>query len=235
MAILLSALCFAGSALPQAAGGAADQNTPAALKSAYDRAMQDKDWSGAVTAAQRLVALRASADNFLLLANAQIYSNSPEDALITYDRALAAAQQEKPPQSQPNIVWRDLVGKIAISKGNVYLKLHHNADAIAEYNKAAAIAPNPGLAYFNICALTYNSGDVDAATSSCRKALQADPTRADAWFVLGSLLYADSKLDAQGKFTLSAECRQALDKYLELAPTGPHAADVKAMLDMAAK
>jgi hypothetical protein len=41
--------------------------------------------------------------------------------------------------------------------------------------------------------------------------------------------------DASGKFVISAETRQALQKYLELAPDGPHAADVKQMLDYAAK
>jgi hypothetical protein len=51
--------------------------------------------------------------------------------------------------------------------------------------------------------------------------------------VLGSFLFVDAKVDAQGKFVISAECRQALEKYLELAPDGPHAADVKAMLQMA--
>ena len=33
----------------------------------------------------------------------------------------------------------------------------------------------------------------------------------------------------------SPETQEALEKYLELAPDGPHAADVKAMLDMLAK
>jgi hypothetical protein len=49
------------------------------------------------------------------------------------------------------------------------------------------------------------------------------------------MLFADAKIDAQGKVAISAECRQALDKYLELAPDGPHASDVKAMLQMAAQ
>jgi len=59
--------------------------------------------------------------------------------------------------------------------------------------------------------------------------------RADAWFVLGSVLYVSSPTDAKGNFVIAAETRQALEKYLELAPDGAHAADVKAMLDMAAK
>jgi hypothetical protein len=40
-------------------------------------------------------------------------------------------------------------------------------------------------------------------------------------------------MDAKGSVDVTAEARQALEKYLELAPDGPHAADVKAMLQMA--
>jgi hypothetical protein len=71
--------------------------------------------------------------------------------------------------------------------------------------------------------------------AACRKAVAADATNANAWFVLGSLLFADAKVDSAGKVAITAETRQALEKYLELAPDGLHAADVKAMLDMAPK
>lgn len=235
MATTLSlALCAAVPAMSQAPSGT-DQNTPESLKTAYDHAMQAKDWVGAVAAAQKLVDLRASADNLLLLGNAELYSSAPQDSLATYDRILAVVQQEKPPQGQSDTAWKELVGKITLDKGNAYLKLRRNSDAIAEYNRAAEIAPDPSLAYWNLCAADYNVGDTSNAVHACRKAIQADPTRADAWFVLGSLLYVDAKLDAQGKFVITDECRQALSKYLELAPSGPHVADVKAMLDMVGK
>ena len=65
--------------------------------------------------------------------------------------------------------------------------------------------------------------------------MQADPARANAWFVLGSDLFADAPIDANGKVAVTPETREALEKYLALAPDGPHAADVKAMLEMIAK
>jgi hypothetical protein len=64
--------------------------------------------------------------------------------------------------------------------------------------------------------------------------VQADPSRANAWFVLGSDLFADAPID-NGKVAATAETREALEKYLTLTPDGPHAADVKAMLQMLAK
>jgi hypothetical protein len=46
---------------------------------------------------------------------------------------------------------------------------------------------------------------------------------------------ADATFDANGKIVISAEAHHALDKYLELVPEGPHAPNVKQMLDSAAK
>jgi tetratricopeptide (TPR) repeat protein len=226
---------------PQAAQTGA-QNTPLALKATYDRAMQAKDWPAAIAAAQQLVDANATSANLLLLANAQLYATTGqsdtgpmEASLATYNRALASAQQEKPAEGQPDQAWKDGIAKIYVGRGNALLKLKRTADAIDNYNRAAELSLTPGKAYFNICAVLYNTGDVNGAVTACRKAAAVDPTRADTWFVLGSVLFVDAKPDPQGKFVLSAECRQALEKYLELAPDGPHAADTKAMLDMAAK
>jgi tetratricopeptide (TPR) repeat protein len=245
-ATALLAFLLAVPVAPQATQPGAE-TTPQALKAAYDQAMQAKDWPAALAAAQQLVDANATSANLLLLANAQLYATTGqsdpgplEASLATYDRALAAAGQEKPAEGQPDQAqleraWKDGVSKIYIGRGNALLKLKRNADAIETYNHSAELSSNPGLAYFNVCAVTYNIGDTASSAAACRKSVQADPTRANAWFVLASDLFADAKVDSYGKVAITAETRQALEKYLELAPDGPHAADVKAMLDMAAK
>jgi hypothetical protein len=227
--------------VPVAAQTAA-QNTPQALKATYDQAMLAKDWPAALAAAQQLVDANASSANLLLLANAQLYATTGnsdtgpmEAALATYDRALAAAEQEKPAQGQPDTAWKDGVAKIYVGTGNALLKLKRTPGAIDNYNHAAELSSTPGKALFNICAVLYNTADNENGPNACRKAAAADPTNANTWFVLGSFLFVDAKADASGKFVVSAECRHALEKYLELAPNGPHADDVKAMLGMAAK
>lgn len=229
--LMLSASLLAATQTP------APPTAPSAddLNATYTKAMQTKDWVAATAAAQQMIQAHPSADNLLLLGNAQLYSGAMQDALATYERAVAAAQTEKPATGQPDAEWRKLVAKIYVGRGNAFLKLRRNSEAVDSYTSAAEIDPNPGLAYFNICAALYNIGDVPNSTVGCRKSVAADPSRANAWFVLGSDLFVDAKADAQGKFVISAECRQALEKYLELAPDGPHASDTKAMLDMAAK
>ncbi len=170
-----------------------------------------------------------------MLGNAQLYSGSADAALATYDQALAAAEKEKPAEGQPMTDWKDGLSQIYIGKGNALLRLKRNAEAIEAYNQSAEFASNHGLAYFNVCAVLYNIGNTHDSAAACRKCVQADPTRANAWFVLGSDLFADLPVTAHGKVQASPETREALEKYLALAPDGPHAADMKAMLDMLAK
>jgi tetratricopeptide (TPR) repeat protein len=213
----------------------APQQDPEALTARYNQAMLAKDWPQAVTTAQELVNLHATSQNLKLLGNAQLYSGFSAEALDTYNRALAAAEQEKPAEGQAVDKWKDGEAQIYIGRGNALLKLHRTPEAIENYNHAAELAINSARAYFNVCAVLYNTGDTKNAPAACRKCLQADPTMANAWFILGSVLFADAPINGQGKVVATTELREALEKYLALAPEGPHAADTKAMLDMVAK
>ena len=65
----------------------------------------------------------------------------------------------------------------------------------------------------------------------CDKAIAADPKKADAYFIKGSSLYGEGALDKSNKFIVPPGAVEALKQYLVLAPGGPHAQDVKAMLD----
>jgi tetratricopeptide (TPR) repeat protein len=227
-------LLFVLPAAAQVSNNAGEQK-PETLTVDYNQAMQAKEWPRAVTLAQQLVAQKATSLNLKLLGNAQLYSGATDAALATYDQALAAAEKEKPADDQAMGNWKDGLSQIYIGKGNALLKLKRNAEAIEAYNQSAGLASNAGLAYFNVCAVLYNIGNTHDSAAACRKCVQADPTKANAWFVLGSDLFADLPVTAQGKVQASPETREALEKYLALAPDGPHAADVKAMLEMLAK
>jgi tetratricopeptide (TPR) repeat protein len=227
-------LLFILPAAAQVSNNAGEQN-PETLTADYNQAMYAKEWPRAITLAQQLVAQKATSVNLKLLGNAQLYSGAADAALATYDQALAAAQQEKPAEGQPMNEWKDGLSEIYIGKGNALLKLKRTEEAIELYNQAAGLSSNAGKAYFNVCAVLYNIGKTQDSAAACRKCVQADPSRANAWFVLGSDLFADLPITAQGKVQASPETREALEKYLALAPDGPHAADVKAMLEMLAK
>jgi tetratricopeptide (TPR) repeat protein len=234
LAAVFLLLLFVLPAAAQVANSAGEQN-PETLTADYNQAMQAKEWPRAVTLAQQLVAQKATSLNLKLLGNAQLYSGSTDAALATYEQALAAAEKEKPAEGQPMNEWKDGLAQIYIGKGNTLLKLKRTAEAIEAYNRSAEIATNAGQAYFNLCAVLYNMGKTQDSAAACRKCVQADPSRANAWFVLGSDLFADLPVTTQGKVQASPETQEALEKYLALSPDGPHAADVKAMLEMLAK
>jgi tetratricopeptide (TPR) repeat protein len=205
---------------------------------AYQQAIQSRDWPGAIAAAQQLVNQSPTSANLALLAKAQLDSRAAADALATYERAVAAAKASQPANgsSAPAIAkWKDSLTEIYLGEGNALLLLKRTPEAMAAYNTAAQYSSNPSLAYFNICALYYNTGDMNNALGPCRQSVQADPTRANAWFLLGSILFGNSPLDAKSNPVFSPDVKQALDKYLELAPDGPHASDVKVMLSMIPK
>jgi tetratricopeptide (TPR) repeat protein len=158
-------------------------------------------------------------------ADADMASGQYQDAVALYERAIAAAES-----GRPDAVTKAQIGKMLVSEGNCFLKLHRTADALAAYEKAAPLSANPGTAYFNLCATYYNTGSTAGALTACDKAIQFNPSKADAYFIKGSLLFGQAQV-FNGKYSVPPGTVETLDKYLALAPSGAHAGDVKQMLD----
>ena len=178
------------------------------------------------------------------LGDANLYLGQYQDAINAYETSagllqkLIAANGDQPDAKSAASALRRTLEQVLISEGNGYLKLRKSKEATECYRRAADIASEidpktAATAWFNLCATLYNAGDVDATPAACSKAIEADPTRADAYFVKGSALFAQGK-DVNGKYVAPPASVEALQKYLELAPEGPHAAEVKQMLQMAA-
>jgi tetratricopeptide (TPR) repeat protein len=79
--------------------------------------------------------------------------------------------------------------------------------------------------------MSYNAGKMEEAIAACDKAIVLDPSKADAYFIKGSALFGNGKIDKDGKYEVPPGAVEALGKYLALAPDGAHAPDVHAMLD----
>lgn len=208
-----------------------------ALIAQLNPALQAKDWATAEPILTKLIEMNPNRwDYQQALGNAQFGEGKFEEAVATYEKAIPIAENASKAENAPKDAKVDPakakagVAQMLTNEGNAYLKLKQNDKAIAAYNKAASLDPNPGTAYFNICATQYNTGNTEGALAACDKAIAADPTRADAYFIKGSLMVGGSKLDKDGKLEAPSGTSEALNKYLELAPDGPHANDVKAML-----
>ena len=172
---------------------------------------------------KQLIAAAPRWNYFEVLGNAQMGEAHFADSIASYQRASALAPKNAGPAA---------IGRMYTAIGNANLKLRKNDDAVAAYTKAAAIDPNPAVAYFNLCATLYNMGQTGPkAIAVCDKAIAADPKKADAYFIKGSALLGNATIGKDNKPILPAGTMEALRQYLVLAPNGPHANDVKQMLD----
>ncbi|MGH9623607.1 MAG: tetratricopeptide repeat protein [Bryobacteraceae bacterium] len=146
--------------------------------------------------------------------------SSYDQALQVYQKALALTTN---PADQ---------SALYINMGNIYAAEKKTDQATQALNKAVALNPSSAkTAYFNLAANLVNTGHPEQALPLFKKVVQADPTSAESWFQIGSLSMEAGTVDPKtGKPSYPPEAAQALDKYLQLAPNGPHAQEAKAML-----
>jgi len=106
-------------------------------------------------------------------------------------------------------------------------------EAQAELVKAAELdPPNGGRYFFNLGAVLINTNHMKEATEAFKKATEADPNFADAYFQLGVTLTGMASVDpSTGAIVPAPGTKEALEKYLQLAPSGPNAAAAKSLLD----
>jgi predicted negative regulator of RcsB-dependent stress response len=198
-------------------------------------ALKEKNWAAAEPLLIKLVGINPNRMDYQqALANAQLNLGKYDEAVATSEKAIpladSAAKDPKGEAKPDPAKSKAATAQLLTIEGDAYLKLKKNDKAIEAYSKAAEMDPNPANAYFKLCATQYNSGNTQGALPVCDKAIAADPNKADAYFIKGSLLMGDSKQDKDGKLQAPPGTAEALNKYLELAPDGPHANDVKQML-----
>jgi tetratricopeptide (TPR) repeat protein len=199
-----------------------------------DAAINAKKWHEAIPPLQQLIAIDPTNWEFYsALGDALLNSGLYSQAIDAYEKGVQAAEKTPVDPKNPNSDQaKKKVGEARMftNEGNAFLKSHKENEAIAAYTRAAALDPNPATAFWNLCATQYNAGLVEGTMKACNRAIELDPSKADAYFIKGSLLVGDSKLDKDGKVQTPPGTVEALKKYLELAPNGPHTGDVKEML-----
>lgn len=97
-----------------------------------------------------------------------------------------------------------------------------DAESVKKYQAAldAILGPRPELAY-NQGVELYNAGKLGEAKPFFLKSIGVKADFADAYYLLAMCEFSDNNLKGT---------KANLQKYIELAPTGKHAAEVKAML-----
>lgn len=163
-------------------------------------------WSNLATAYTELARTKTGADFDTNMQSAlDCYTKAlalkPEDAGLHNNYALTLARDKKFDQAQ------------------------------AELQKAAELDPqNAGKYYYNLGALLVNAGQNEPAGAAFKKAIDLQPTYADAYYQYGVTLVAKAQIGADGKVTPVPGTVEAFQKYLELQPNGPYAQQAKDML-----
>ncbi len=147
------------------------------------------------------------------------------DAIASYKKGLDLNAASKKPNPELTGAAYNQLGVAEARSGNA-------KDASDAYDSAAKALPaNAGMYYYNEAAVLYNSGKLTEAGAAADKAIAADPKRAEAFYIKGQALIPQATVDPKTqKIVAPPGCVEAYQEYLELAPDGPHAADVKGIL-----
>jgi tetratricopeptide (TPR) repeat protein len=227
-AFRLAGLALALSATLLARGGAEGPRDESALASQLESARQAGHWPDAGDLARQLLAAHPQNWEYLRgLAESQFHAGQYADAQPNYAKAVDALSK-----AAGNKEHAALLGML-IDEGDCLRKLDKFSEAVAVYDQAAPLSPDPGSLFFNLCTAEYVRGNKDQALVFADKTIKADPNHADAYYIKGSLLAGKGKSDPDtGRFVLPDGTTEALKKYLELKPNGSHANAVRNMLSM---
>jgi len=162
---------------------------------------------------------------FAQLGQAQNGLKKFDDALISFQKALDLETASKKPNPE-------IQGLSESGLGEAYARTGKFQQASDAYDAAAKINPaRAGFYLKNEAVIYFQTNQPDAQVAAADKAIAADPTSPIPYYLKGNGLIGKTTEDPKThKLVAPAGCIEAYQKYLDLAPTGPYAADVKSIL-----
>ncbi len=151
-----------------------------------------------------------------------------DDALVSYKKALDTDAASKKPNPA-------IQGMANAGMGEAYARQGKVTEANAAYDAAAkANPPQAGFYLRNEAVIFFQTGNADAQVAAANEAIAASPNDALLYYLKGQGLVSKATIDPKTqRIVLPDGCADAYQKYLELAPDGPYAADAKGILDQA--
>lgn len=156
-----------------------------------------------------------------------------DQAVTSYQKALTLEQASKKPSP-------DILGTVQAGLGECYAR----AGKVPEANSAfaGAVKDDPTRApmyYRNQAVIFFQEHNATAQVAAANQALTADPslpddTKALLYYIVGQGLVQNATIDPKTqRIVLPPECADAYQKYLQLAPNGQFAPEVKGILQQA--
>jgi len=147
------------------------------------------------------------------------------DAATSLQKAIDLDKASKKPNTDLQAVAGDNLGEALAMAGKI-------PEAQAAYEAAAQADPKQaGIRYANEAIIMDRVGNLDATVAAADKAIAADPSKPIPYYLKGKALINKATVDPKTqKIVAPPGCAEAYQKYLELAPDGPFAADAKSVL-----
>ena len=190
--------------------------------------IKDKKFDDAATLMQRDTGAKPDAAVLWVeLAIAQNGEKKYDDAITSAKKALETNAASKKPSPE-------IEGAAQNTLGEAYAGKNQIPDATAAYDAAAKAQPaNAGMFYSNEAIVLAKSGsNADAVAAAADKAIAADPTKPVPYYLKGQALIAKATVDPKtNRIVAPPGCEEAYEKYLQLDPNGPMAADAKNILE----
>jgi hypothetical protein len=147
------------------------------------------------------------------------------DAETSYKKALDLESTSKKPRPE-------ISGMANAGLGEIYARTGKTPEANAAYDAAAKADPTKAAFYLtNEAKVFFQMNNSDAQVAAANEALKADPNQSVLYYIIGNGLVSKATVDSKtGKIVAPPGCLEAYQKYLELAPEGPYAGEVKDIL-----
>src|SRR4051812_31586734 len=159
---------------------------------------------------------------------AQAGEKKYDQAEASYKKVIELSANAKAPKP-------DILGMAHSGLGEIYARSGKVPEANAEYAEAAKADPAKAAFYLrNEAVIFFQANNAQAQIAAAQEALKADPNQAVLYYIIGQGMVQNATVDPKtNKIVLPPGCAEAYQKYLELAPTGPYAADAQGILAQA--
>jgi tetratricopeptide (TPR) repeat protein len=151
-------------------------------------------------------------------------------AEATYKKVLELEAASKKPNPQAQ-------GAANAGLGEIYARTGKVPEANAAFDAAAKINPPQAATYLkNEAVIFFQTGNSVAQVAAADEAIAIDPKgQPILYYLKGQGLVQNATVDTKtGKYILPPGCAEAYQMYLQLAPAGPLATEVKGILAQAA-
>jgi tetratricopeptide (TPR) repeat protein len=166
------------------------------------------------------------------LGRAQVGLGTAQNDQKKYDEAIASLKKALDMETTAKKPNGAIQGLADSTMGEVYARTGKVPDANAAYDAAAKADPTRAISYLKNESVIFSQvGNSDASAAAADEAIKLDPKQAILYYLKAQGLVTKATVDPKTKaFVAPPGCIEAYQMYLQLAPDGAYAPDVKDVL-----